>query len=328
MGFAEIIGHHRQIQTLRLALAKRRLHHAYLFIGPEGVGKRTLALALAKAIHCSEMADDFCGRCVNCARVQDGNHPDVRFIEPLSGKKEISIQQIREIEKQLNFRSFSGGKKIAILDPATLLNLSSQNALLKTLEEPPQDSLLILVATSTGVLLPTLRSRCVRLAFGPLQRDLLASYLLSRKGMKQEEAELLSAMAMGSLGTALDIDSEELREKRELWLELLSSLKAGDCRAAIATAETLANSREDCLKFLRWAESWYRDLLIHAVRQDSAGLINLDMLARIEQQSSNARLEHILWSIAQTADAAARIQRNLNRRMVLENLLLNISGER
>ena len=328
MGFAEIIGHHRQIQTLRLALAKRRLHHAYLFIGPEGVGKRTLALALAKAIHCSEMADDFCGRCVNCARVQDGNHPDVRFIEPLSGKKEISIQQIREIEKQLNFRSFSGGKKIAILDPATLLNLSSQNALLKTLEEPPQDSLLILVATSTGVLLPTLRSRCVRLAFGPLQRDLLASYLLSRKGMKQEEAELLSAMAMGSLGTALDIDSEELREKRELWLELLSSLKTGDCRAAIATAETLANSREDCLKFLRWAESWYRDLLIHAVRQDSASLINLDMLARIEQQSSNARLEHILWSIAQTADAAARIQRNLNRRMVLENLLLNISGER
>jgi DNA polymerase III gamma/tau subunit len=146
--------------------------------------------------------------------------------------------------------------------------------------------------------------------------------------MKQEEAELLSAMAMGSLGTALDIDSEELREKRELWLELLSSLKTGDWRAAIATAETLANSREDCLKFLRWAASWYRDLLIHAVRQDSAGLINLDMLARIEQQSSNARLEHILWSIAQTADAAARIQRNLNRRMVLENLLLNISGER
>jgi DNA polymerase-3 subunit delta' len=328
MGFAEIIGHHRQIQTLRLALAKRRLHHAYLFIGPEGVGKRTLALALAKAIHCSEMADDFCGRCVNCARVQDGNHPDVRFIEPLSGKKEISIQQIREIEKQLNFRSFSGGKKIAILDPATLMNLSSQNALLKTLEEPPQDSLLILVATSTGVLLPTLRSRCLRLAFGPLQRDLLSSYLLSRKGMKQEEAELLSAMAMGSLGTALDIDSEELREKRELWLELLSSLKAGDCRAAIATAETLANSRDDCLKFLQWAESWYRDLLIHAVRQDSAGLINLDMLTRIEHQSSNVRLEHILWSIAQTADAAARIQRNLNRRMVLENLLFTVIGER
>src|ERR671925_430637 len=162
MGFAEIIGHHRQIQTLRLALAKRRLHHAYLFIGPEGVGKRTLALALAKAIHCSEMADDFCGRCVNCARVQDGNHSDVRFIEPLSGKKEISIQQIREIEKQLNFRSFSGGKKIAILDPATLLNLSSQNALLKTLEEPPQDSLLILIACNAGALLPTIRSRCLR----------------------------------------------------------------------------------------------------------------------------------------------------------------------
>src|SRR5919106_3940702 len=139
MGLADIIGHHRQIQTLRLALAKRRLHHAYLFIGPEGVGKRTLALALAKAIHCSEVGSDSCGECVNCARIRDGNHPDVRLIEPLMGKEEISIQQIREIERQLNLRSFSGGKKIAILNPATLMNLSAQNALLKTLEEPPQE---------------------------------------------------------------------------------------------------------------------------------------------------------------------------------------------
>src|SRR5881227_3011851 len=111
MGFSEILGHQRQTETLRLALAKGRLHHAYLFAGPEGVGKRTLALALAKAIHCAERVDDFCGQCANCARIEDGNHPDVRTIEPLAGKKEISIQQIREIEKQLNFRSFSGRKK-------------------------------------------------------------------------------------------------------------------------------------------------------------------------------------------------------------------------
>jgi DNA polymerase III subunit delta' len=172
MSFAEIIGHQGQIEILRAALAKNRLHHAYLFAGPEGVGKRTLALALAKAVHCTEMGSDSCGQCVNCARIRDGNHPDVRLIEPLMGKKEISIQQIREIERQLNFRSFSGGKKIAILDPATLMNLSAQNALLKTLEEPPQDSLLILIAPTAGGLLPTLRSRCLSLSFGPLRREL------------------------------------------------------------------------------------------------------------------------------------------------------------
>lgn len=328
MSFAEIIGHQAQIETLRVALAKNRLHHAYLFAGPEGVGKRALALALAKAVHCTEMGNDSCGECVNCARIRDGNHPDVRLIEPLMGKKEISIQQIREIERQLNFRSFSGGKKIAILDPATLMNLSAQNALLKTLEEPPQDSLLILIAPTAGGLLPTLRSRCLRLSFAPLKREHIFSYLLSKKGVKQEEAEFLSAMAVGSLGTALKIDSEELREKRHNWMELLSSLKAGDCRAAIAAAETLAHSRDDALKFLEWAESWYRDLLIHAISQDSAGLINRDMLAWIEDESPNVKLEHVLSSMAQTVEAAAEIQRNLNRRMVIENLLLKVVGER
>jgi DNA polymerase III subunit delta' len=328
MGFSEILGHQRQTETLRLALAKGRLHHAYLFAGPEGVGKRTLALALAKAIHCAERVDDFCGQCANCARIEDGNHPDVRTIEPLEGKKEISIQQIREIEKQLNFRSFSGRKKIAVLDPATLMNLSAQTALLKTLEEPPQDSLLVLVATNTGGLLPTLRSRCLRLSFGPLQCAQLANYLASKKGLKREEADFLAAMAMGSLGTALKIDGKEMQEKRRVWIELLSSLKAGDYLAATVTAEGLAKDRDESLKFLEWAGSWYRDLMVHVVTRGSAGLVNRDVLAPMEHESADDRLEHSLLLIAQIIEAAAGIQRNLNRRMVLENLLFNVVGNR
>ena len=328
MGFSEILGHQRQTETLRLALAKGRLHHAYLFAGPEGVGKRTLALALAKAIHCAERVDDFCGQCANCARIEDGNHPDVRTIEPLAGKKEISIQQIREIEKQLNFRSFSGRKKIAVLDPATLMNLSAQNALLKTLEEPPQGSLLVLVATNTGGLLPTLRSRCLRLSFGSLQCAQLANYLASKKGLKREEADFLAAMAMGSLGTALKIDGKEMQEKRRVWIELLSSLKAGDYRAATVTAEGLAKDRDESLRFLEWAGIWYRDLMVHAVTRGSSELVNRDVLARMEHESAHDRLEHSLSLIAQTIEAAAGIQRNLNRRMVLENLLFNVVGNR
>src|SRR3989304_9030229 len=145
MGFSEIIGHRQPLEILRRALGQGRLHHAYLFVGPEGVGKRTIALALAQALHCGEAGDDFCGRCADCARIRDRNHPDVRLVETLAGKKEIGIQQIRDVEKALNYRSFSGKRKIAIVDPATALNLSSQNALLKTLEEPPADSLLILL---------------------------------------------------------------------------------------------------------------------------------------------------------------------------------------
>jgi DNA polymerase III subunit delta' len=326
MGFAEIIGQRNQLDILRLALANNRLHHAYLFTGPEGVGKRTTALALAKALHCTEKSGDFCGRCAECARVMARNHPDVRVIERLADKKEISIQQIRDMEKELRYRSFSGGRKIAIVDPATLLNPASQNALLKTLEEPPPDSLLILIAASAGALLPTLRSRCLQLSFGPLPRQLIAGFLLSEKRVKPEEAELLAALSMGSLGAALEMDGAELRERRRVWGGMLSALKAGDYRGAMEAAEALAASRDDALQFLEWAESWYRDLLVQAARQDTQGVVNLDMLPELQLQGAAAGVERILSAAANAAGAARKIQRNLNRRMVLEQFLFGVVG--
>lgn len=326
MGFTEIIGHQRPLEILRLALDNGRLHHAYLFVGPEGSGKRTVALALAKAIHCREMKNDFCDRCPDCARIQAGNHPDVRLVQTLEDKKEISIKQVRELEKELNFRSFSGKRKIAIIDPATLLNASSQNALLKTLEEPPQNSLIVLIAPNAGALLPTLRSRCLRVSFGPLARDEVARYLMSKEGMNQDDASLRAALSMGSLGAAIKFDKDELLEKRRSWAALLLSLSAGDYRGAIAAAEAIASDKEECLGFLEWAETWYRDLLIHAATENSDEMVNVDMLTEIESQSAKGNFEQMLASFAQTARAAGRIQRNLNRRMVIERFLFGVVG--
>jgi DNA polymerase-3 subunit delta' len=328
MSFSQIIGHEKQLQALHLSVVNERLHHAYLFVGPEGIGKRTIALGLAKAIHCAHKTGDFCGQCVDCARIQDGNHPDVRLIEPQAGKKEISIQQIREIEKNLNLRAFSGGTKIAIVDPATLMNLPAQNALLKTLEEPPRNCLLILIAGNAGTLLPTLRSRCLRLSFGPLRRELLADFLTARKGVNKEEADFLAAMAMGSIGAAAKMDSDELRENRRTWIDWLASLRPGDYRAAINAADALASDRDEPLKFLEWVESWYRDLLIYTMTRDSRELINRDLLPRLEDESTRGTLERMLFCIGETTKAGARIQRNLNRRMVLEDLLFKITAGR
>jgi DNA polymerase-3 subunit delta' len=328
MGFSEIIGQQRPLEILRSVLGNGRLHHAYLFVGPEGVGKRTVAVALAKTLHCEEAANDFCGGCAACARIQNGNHPDVRVVEILAGKKEISIQQVREVERDLNFRSFSGKRKIAIIDPATSMNLSAQNALLKTLEEPPQDSLLILIAANAGGLLPTLRSRCLRLPFGPLTRDAVAGFLITNKGIDKEEARFIAAVSMGSLGAALRLDKEEYLERRQSWAEKVSSLTSGDYRAASEAAEAIASNKEEALQFLEWAETWYRDLLIHAVTENSAETINVDMLAEIRSQAANGQVERLLSTFAQTARAAGRIQRNLNRRMVLESLFFNVVGRR
>jgi DNA polymerase III subunit delta' len=326
MGFAQIVGHPKQLETLRLALAHGRLHHAYLFVGARGLGKKTIGLSLAKAIHCSVASGDFCGECADCARIQDGNHPDVRFIEPLAGKKEISIQQIRELEKELNLRSFSGNRKIVIVDPATLMNLSAQNALLKTLEEPPRDSLVILIAPSIGELLPTLRSRCLRVSFAPLARNQVAAFLVSEKKVPVEEAKLLAAMSMGSLEAVAAVDSRELLARRHRWIVLLLRVASGDYRSAAETAEALADNKEESLRFLQWAESWYRDLLVYTVTQNQQDVVNVDMLPQIEQRCAAVELERLLERIAETKTAVGAIQRNLNRRMILENLLLN-AGE-
>jgi len=328
MAFTDIIGQQKPLTVLRSALASGRLHHAYLFIGLEGVGKHTVAVAFAKAIHCSEIKNDFCGGCVNCKRISDGNHPDVRVIEPLSGKKEISIAQIRELERELNYRSFTGKRKIAIIDPATLLNLSSQNALLKTLEEPPQDSLIILIAANAGGLLPTLRSRCLRLSFAPLARKEVAGYLQTRHGTSSADAEFVAALGMGSIGAALSLEKDDLIEKRRIWTGMLGSLKVKDYHGAMIAAEALASNRDDALKFLKWAESWYRDLLIHAIDNNSQELVNLDLREQIAQQSADGGVEQKLRAFSQSAGAAARIQRNLNRRMVLEKFLFGVVGGR
>jgi DNA polymerase-3 subunit delta' len=207
------------------------------------------------------------------------------------------------------------------------MNLAAQNALLKTLEEPPQDSLLILIASNSGGLLPTLRSRCLRLSFSPLRRDLLAGFLAA-KGINSETASFLAAISGGSPGVAVNLDVEDLRERREFWSAMLSHLRAGGYSAATEAAETLASNKEETAKFLQWAETWYRDILIRTVTQDSCDIINLDQLAQIEEYAAHSKVEHLLSLLEQASAASAQIQRNFNRRMVLESLFFAVVGAR
>ena len=322
MGFFEIVGHEKQLETLRQSLLSGRLHHAYLFIGPDGIGKRTLALALAQAIHCAELESDFCGKCGACRAIRTGNHADVRVLEPLSNKKDISIQQVRELEKALSFRSFSGRQKIAIIDPATLMNWPAQNALLKTLEEPPQGCIVILLASNPGGLLPTVRSRVFALSFTPLPRQLMVSFLISRRGKTREQAEILAAVTMGSLGAVSRFEKEKMIEKRLDWMKTLVSLRAGDYRTALNAAEALAANREETLKFLEWAELWYRDLLTYRVAHAPDKILNMDMLPQIEEHSARIEADDLFSLLSKIGEASQLIQRNLNRRMVIEDLLL------
>jgi DNA polymerase-3 subunit delta' len=326
MPFSELVGHHKQLAILRRALEKERLHHAYVFLGPERIGKVTVALALAKAIHCSEMAGDFCGRCASCITIESGNHPDVRVVGPLAGKKEISIQQVRELERELSYRAFSARKKIAIIDPASLMSFPAQNALLKTLEEPPRNSVLILVSTSAGGLLSTVLSRCLRLSFAPLAAKEVAERLVAQKGLRREEAEVVSALTMGSLGRALDPEMEELVQRRRVWVEEIGSAADANCRKWIALSESLSQVREESLSFLQWLEGWYRDVMIYLATGSDREVCHLDLKGSIKQQADRCSLERSLFLLSQIIGTAAKIRRNVNRRIALDNLFAHLAG--
>jgi len=322
MPFSDIIGHSRQVEILRRGLERGRLPHAYLFLGPQGIGKRTVALSLAMAIHCGDGPHDFCGRCRSCLSIHVGNHPDVHPVGPLAGKKEIAIQQIRELERVLAFRPFSGKKKVALIDPADVMNYHAQNSLLKTLEEPPGDSLLILLAGSTGGLLPTLLSRCQRLSFSPLSQGLVAEELVRRRGVSREQARVLASLTMGSLGEALTCDVEEYLAQRRQWIERLSSLAPKDYRGMMALAEEQAGDREQALKFLQWIEGWYRDILRYQVTEKTEELRHADLAERVRQQAMLYSIDQVLGILAQIVRAIGEIHRNYNRRLTLEKFLM------
>jgi DNA polymerase III subunit delta' len=322
MPWSEIFGHDKPLAVLKRALQSDRLAHAYLFLGPEGVGKKTVALAFTRAVHCREVAGDFCGRCTECLRIANGNHPDVRVLEPAAGKKEINIGQIRDLERELSFRPFSGKRKVAVVDPAPLMNAAAQNAMLKTLEEPPGRSLIILIAGGTGGLLPTLVSRCLRLIFNPLSPEAVSDFLVSYKGMDRDRAMILAGLAAGNPGRALSPELQVLVERRRVWLEKFGSLEQPDYRKAFADSEELAAEKEESLRFLDWIEGWYRDLMVYSVRASAERLLNRDLENEIEQQAARYGLKRILGLRSRAVRTAARLRRNVNRRLALESLLI------
>jgi DNA polymerase-3 subunit delta' len=325
MPFAsDILGHAAQVAMLIQALEQGRLHHAYAFIGPEGVGKRAIAYGLAKAIQCGEAAHDYCGGCASCVKIDNRNHPDVRLIEPLPGKKEISIEQVRTLEKELNYRAFSGKKKIGVIDPAPLMNIPAQNALLKTLEEPPADSVLILIAASAGGLLPTLLSRCLRLSFSPLRSAEVTRYLVERKNLSSEQAALVASVSLGSLGRALSPEMAALASQRAAWIDEIAAMRETAGWAALA--EDLAKERADAMQFLEWLAEWYRDVVIYSVTGNAEWIGNRDLLDKLRAEAARIGVDDALRLRAAALETAARIRRNVNRRMALENVFADIAG--
>ncbi|MCK9375870.1 MAG: DNA polymerase III subunit delta' [Syntrophobacterales bacterium] len=330
--FREILGQEWVVSHLKGAMRAGRLSHAYLFLGPEGVGKATTARALAAALNCAQPGGDgdACGVCPSCRRLAAGTHPDFLVISPDEKKTQISIEQIRELRRLTEYPPLGGGWRVVLIKPAealSVMNDAAANALLKTLEEPPPQHLLVLTARGEADLLPTIVSRCHKLAFAPLPAALIIRELESRRGIPPARAALVAALSGGSLGRALTLDPEELVRQRDQVLSDLERLHRGSAAAVLDWAQRLTKNRGDLDSFLLLAQLWYRDLLLSHFQAPSSLLAHQDLLPALAQARAQGRPE--TWFATFTALGAAQrqLQANLNPELTLDILGLHIQPQ-
>ncbi len=325
MLFAEIFGQDRAVSCLRRAWVGGRLPQAYCFTGPVGVGKRMAALALAQAVNCLTPTGvpaapdkaDACGRCVSCRKIAAGSHPDVTEVRP-EGKAVITIDQIREVVARASLRAYEGRTKVWILDPADAMQEPAANAILKTLEEPPGESLLILVTATPSALLATIRSRCLEVRFGPLGEGWLRA-ILTRHGRSPEAA----ALAGGSAARALGLDLEKARADRDgllqqVWGALESLPAVLDC------AEVLAKDREALAQALEVLAGVSRDVALINVGGAEAPLLHQDRRMELAALAARHATGAILEIYGAQVDAQRALARNANPRFTAERMLLRM----
>ncbi len=324
MPFCDIYGQERQIAILQNAIRRRRVPHAYLFYGIPGIGKKTVALALASTLNCREGHADFCGRCPSCRKVIRRTHPDVVIIEPEG--LFIKIDRIRDLQNQTQFRPLEGRKKVFVVADADRMNDASANALLKTLEEPSPSNVLILTTSRLHRLPQTIVSRCQKVRFQPLRPETVASFLIDSGETDPVSAQIAAAAAGGSIGKVLEIRTGLLYEFKDEIAEVFSGgLSSLDM---IFLAESFGKDRETALQRLDIFREWCRDVLIYRELHDEGGLMHPDMAEATKRCAEQTVGDDILQNINMIRNAQGAIEQNANRQLILESMVFRLNKAR
>jgi DNA polymerase-3 subunit delta' len=347
-GFESILGQEKPIRLLKTLLRNETIPHALLFLGIEGVGKKTTAIATAMASNCTGHGDEnlpkdkkirtnrstiqeittkigICGCCKSCSKIKSGNHPDIILVEPTGNF--IRIDQIRNLCNTLTMKPYEARLRVVIISDAQAMNPAAGNALLKMLEEPPDQTVLILTAVHTSDLLPTIVSRCQHIRFSPIPHNHIEALLVEKQGASHDDAKIIATMANGSISKAITMMRHKSKInwiKRRAWLiNSVESLSLMSIPSRLAFAENLSKNKVALDESLEVMKSWFRDLVV--CKFNPAQVINRDLRERIQRNSKKLAVTSLLSKIDDIHLAQKNIQANTNLRLTLEVLIMRLA---
>ncbi len=323
MDFNQIVGHEKQIESLKNAMMNGTINHCYLFEGEKGLGKKNLALAFSKAILCKDTSSpDPCNVCSSCIKFNSDNHPDFKLISPEKGV--IKKDEIDKLIKGMATTPFEGNKKVFVIDQSDMIRIDGQNRILKTLEEPPNYINIILISSNSTKLIPTILSRCQIIQFYPIRNSKIIDLLVKEYGFHVDKAKFIADFSKGSVEKSIELaNSEDFFEKREEIISIIDSLLNGDKVKALTSMEFFNRNKENIEEILDIIIYWFRDLLIYKEIGETSVLTNIDKVEILSKQSfvDFTKINDIIYKVE---DTKSNIKRNVNFGLSLETMLLSI----
>ncbi len=327
----DLLGHEWAVDLLRQHVSGERLRHAYLFTGPRGIGRRTLALRFAQALNCPAptVPGEPCRTCRNCQQIERMQHADLTVVQAEQEGGTLKVDQIRELQRSLSLAPYEARYRVAILLRFEEAHPSAANALLKTLEEPAPQVILIVTAESAESLLPTVVSRCEVLRLRPLSLDVAAEGLQTRWGLPPEDARLLAHISGGRPGYALQLkESPDRLDQRKTWLDDLQSLLPASRVERFAYAESLAKEKDTLRQALLVWLTYWRDVMLYAGGISASGapapLVNLDRAEEITALADRLDLPAAHRTVAAIERTLDQLDKNVNTRLAVEVLMLDM----
>lgn len=323
--FADIIGQGKAKEILKRSVSSEKMSHAYLFRGPAGVGKKTMAHTFAALINClSPGQHDVCGKCIACMKFRSGSHPDFMRIEPEGAA--IKIKQIRDLKHALTFPPYEAKYRVVLLVDVHTMRREAANSMLKTLEEPPENTILILTGDEANEILPTIISRCQVVPFFALPYNQVAETLAIEEEISNENAATLAAISEGSLGRARLLHQKELLQARQNIVDKLLSHSPDQpetVEVVLELAESTAKLKEDLNELLDLLKVWFRDLILH-VSGAPDFVINRDLFPSFQTAAQRWNLQQLSDKLQLLSTAKKQLDRNCNKSLVCEVLFFGL----